>query len=97
VNDGTRPKYEDHAQAGRDIEKRTRALHRQERAGIVRQEKKCNPLDNTDQSELNVNDDRIEFPTTFTWRIHESTRNRSMIKLSRRRDERRDAEQCNFW
>src|SRR5260370_153844 len=84
VNDGTRPKYEDHAQAGRDIQKRARALHRQERTGIVRQKKKCNPLDNADQSELNVNDDGIEFPTTFTWLIHDATRNRSMIKLSRR-------------
>src|SRR5262249_28065442 len=84
VNDGTRPKDKNHTQPGRDIKKRAYVLLRQEPAGIVRQEKECNALDDADQSELNINDDRVEFSAPFTWWVHEPTRKRSMSELSRR-------------
>jgi hypothetical protein len=82
VNDGTRPKDKDHAQTCRDIEKRAHVLLRQEPAGIVRQEKECNALDDAHKSELNINDDRVEFPAAFTSRVHKATRKHSLIELS---------------
>ena len=45
---------------------------RHERTGIVRQEKKSNALDNTDESQLDVHDDGIELPTAFPWQMHEA-------------------------
>src|SRR5207245_635081 len=84
VDDRTRPKNEDHAQAGDNIQKRTPMPHRHERAGIVRKEEKCDPLYDTDESQLNIDDDRIELAAAVAWWIHDATRNRSMIKLSRR-------------
>jgi hypothetical protein len=59
-------------------------LRRQKPTGIVRQEKECNPLDYANKGELDVNHDRVQFAAASTWRIHDATRNRSMIKLSRR-------------
>ena len=63
---------------------------RYEHTGIVREEKKRNALDYADKSKLDVNHNRVEFPAAFIWRIHDATRNRSTIKLSRRQETQRD-------
>ena len=51
-------------------------------AGVIRQEKERNTLDDADQSELNINDRRIELAAALAWRIHDATGNRSLIKMS---------------
>jgi hypothetical protein len=84
VNDATRPKDEDYAQACAGIDQRAHMLNRQERASLVCQEKECDSLDNADQRQLDVDNDGIELAAAFAWRIHDATRKRSMIKLSRR-------------
>ena len=56
---------------------------RENRTSVVCQEKKGNPLNNAGESELDVDDDRIELATAFTLRVHDATRNRSMIGMSR--------------
>jgi hypothetical protein len=76
-------KDEDHTQAGRDVERRAHVLRHQQPTGIVRQEKECNALDYAHKSQLDVNHDRVELAAAISWRSHEPTRNRSMIKLSR--------------
>ena len=58
-------------------------LSRQESPSIIRQKKECNTLDNADKSELDVNDERVQLPATFGRWIHDATRNRSVIDLSR--------------
>jgi len=50
--------------------------------GVIGQEKERNTLDNADQSELNVNDGRVELVAALAWRIHDATGNRSLIKMS---------------
>ena len=50
--------------------------------GVIGQEEERNTLDYADESELNINDRRIELAAALAWRIHDATGNRSLIKMS---------------
>ena len=50
--------------------------------GVIRQEEERNTLDDADQSELNIDDGRIELAPALAWWIHDATGNRSLIKMS---------------
>jgi len=57
--------------------------HGYQRTGVVSQEEQRDPLNDTNQSQLDVDDHGIEFPTGFLGAIHRSIGSRSVIKLSR--------------
>jgi hypothetical protein len=56
---------------------------RQNGAGIIRQEKQCNALNDTDESELDVDHNGIELTAAPVQRIHPATGNRLAITMSR--------------
>ncbi|PYJ48921.1 MAG: hypothetical protein DME50_02170 [Verrucomicrobia bacterium] len=51
--------------------------------GVVRQKKQCNTLDDADESQLDINNDRIELAAARVQRIHPASGNRLEISMSR--------------
>ena len=56
---------------------------RQNGARIIRQKKQCNALNDADESQLDVNDNRIELAAARVQWIHPASGNRLAIRMSR--------------
>ena len=57
-------------------------LQRHSRTRVIRQKKESDALDDADERQFDINDNRIELAAALAWRIHDATGNRSLIKMS---------------